>query len=276
MATDNQEQIEYWNGKAGATWVEANERLDRLLAPISDIALTFAGVRAGERAIDVGCGCGATSIALAEQGAQVWGVDVSEPMIGYARSRAQAAGVDVAFSVADASTADYTPDHNLVFSRFGVMFFADPAAAFANIRSALCIGGRLCFVCWQAPRQNPWMSIAGAAVQPFLPQPETPPDPRAPGPFAFADKGYLRSILQIAGFSGIRIEPISPTLHLADDVDEAMRFQAEVGPLARALAELEGEQRDVALAAAREALSAQMGPDGLRLGSACWLVTARR
>ena len=110
----------------------------------------------------------------------------------------------------------------------------------------------------------------------FCPSPETPPDPRAPGPFAFADKGYLRSILQIAGYSGIRIESIGPRLHLADDLDEALQFQSEVGPLARALAELDEPTREEAFAAARAALAEHLTDDGLNLDSACWLVTARR
>ncbi len=215
------EQIEFWNGKAGETWVQAAARTDRLLAPISQLAIERAAPVAGERVIDIGCGCGTTSLEIADQGAQVWGVDISEPMLALAKKRA-GDRTDLAFSRADAAEQAFTPDHQLVFSRFGVMFFDEPAAALANIRTGLVPGGRLCFVCWQAPKLNPWMSVGGQAVAPYLPKPETPPDPKAPGPFAFAEKGYLRSLLQIAGFSGIRIDSITPTLHLADNVDEAM------------------------------------------------------
>lgn len=270
----NAEQINYWNGQAGETWVQAAAQTDRLLDPISQIAIERAAVVAGERVIDVGCGCGTTSLELADAGAQVWGVDVSEPMLALAKKRA---GVrdELAFSLGDAAEQAFTPDHQLVFSRFGVMFFDEPAAAFANIRTGLVRGGRLCFVCWQAPRDNPWMSIGGQAVAPFLPKPDSPVDPRAPGPFAFADKGYLRSILQVAGFSQIRIEGITPTLHLADNLDEAMEFQGRVGPVARVLAELEGDAKAQALDAARAALAEQVTEDGINLGAACWLVTAR-
>lgn len=270
----NAAQIDYWNGQAGETWVQTAAQTDRLLAPISEIVIERAGVSAGERVVDIGCGCGTTSLELADAGAQVWGVDISEPMLALAKKRA---GIreDLSFSVGDAAEQSFTADHELAFSRFGVMFFAEPAAAFANIRSSLVRGGRLCFVCWQAPRDNHWMSIGGQAVAPFLPKPEAPVDPRAPGPFAFADKGYLRSVLQVAGFSQIKIDSITPTLHLADSLDEAVEFQGRIGPVARVLAELEGDAQAKALAAAREALAGHVTSDGVNLGAACWLVTAR-
>lgn len=271
----NQEQIDYWNGEAGATWVTAQERLDAMLAPISDALIDRAAVRAGERAIDVGCGCGATSIELARRGAAVWGIDISGPMLDRARSRS--AGVkNVAFSRKDAAEADFTPDHDLLFSRFGVMFFADPPGAFRNLHGALRAKGRLAFVCWQAPRDNPWVAIAGRAIQPFLPEPEVEPDPKAPGPFAFADPDYVRGILDAAGFAAIELEDFRTTLHLADDLEKAIEFQGQVGPVARALAELEGEKREAALAATRDALAPHVTDAGLDLGAACWIVTARR
>lgn len=270
----NEEQDRYWNGQAGQTWVEAQDRLDAMLAPISEQVLARAQPKSGERIVDVGCGCGDTTLSLAKSGAYVWGIDLSEPMLERARVRAE--GVHhVGFTRADAAVREFTPDHDLVFSRFGVMFFADPVAAFTNLRTGLVKGGRLCFVCWQAPRRNPWMAVAGQAIQPFLPAPAEAPDPKAPGPFAFADPGYVTGILEAAGYGAVEHESITPTLHLADDLDDAIRFQGRIGPLARALAELEGDQREAALAAAREALAAHMGPDGLNLGAACWIFTAR-
>lgn len=270
----NREQIEYWNGEAGATWVRAQARLDALLAPISDALLERAEIDAGDRVLDVGCGCGATSLALAERAREVHGVDISEPMIEHARRRAPEHG-GLRFSVADAAEHAFDAAYDLLFSRFGVMFFADPQAAFANLRTGLAPGGRVAFVCWQAPRANPWMAVAGAAVQPFLPEPAAPPDPRAPGPFAFADPDHVRTILEGAGFVDVALEDHRTRLKLADDLDEAMEFQGQVGPLARVLAELEGAQRERAFAAAREALAAHLDEDGLRLGAACWFVTAR-
>lgn len=273
-AADNTAQIEYWNGQAGETWVRRIDRIDAMLAPITKALLERAAVKPGERVIDVGCGCGSTSIELMRRGARVFGVDVSGPMLALAKQRA--AGLEgIAFKRADASVQPLTPDHELVFSRFGVMFFADPVAAFRNLRTGLGPDGRLCFVCWQAMSDNAWMSTAGQAVMAFLSKPPAPPDPRAPGPFAFADRAYLRGILESAGFGSIGIEDFRTTLHVGDDLEQAMTFQSDIGPVARALAELEGEIRDRALAAAREALARHLTPSGVDLGAACWIVTAR-
>ncbi len=271
----NQEQIDYWNGHAGNTWVDSQERMDKMLAPLTSPLIEHAVAAKGERIIDVGCGCGDTSLQLASTGAQVLGIDISEPMLERARARAQLNGqANAEFSTADAASTPLSADHDLIFSRFGVMFFSDPTAAFSNLRNGLNAGGRLCFLCWQPPRNNPWMSTAGAAISEFLPQPETKPDPRAPGPFAFADSDYLNGILDSAGFNNISIEPTTATLHIADTLEEAMDSQQRIGPLARALAELEGDAQRAALEAAREALADKMTPTGLDLGAACWLVKA--
>jgi len=271
----NQEQIDYWNGNAGSTWVDSQERMDKMLAPLTSPLIEQAAAATGERIIDVGCGCGDTSLQLASSGASVLGIDISEPMLERARSRAQLTGqANTEFTTADAATTSLSADHDLIFSRFGVMFFSDPTAAFSNLHSGLSDNGRLCFLCWQPPRNNPWMSTAGAAISEFLPQPETKPDPRAPGPFAFADTNYLNGILDNAGFKTISISPLTANLHIADTLEEAMESQQRIGPLARALAELEGDAQQAALSAAREALADRMTPTGLDLGAACWLVKA--
>jgi SAM-dependent methyltransferase len=276
MTNGNAEQIEYWNTQAGPTWVESQAHVDRLLAPLTAILLERAAAQAGERVLDVGCGCGDTSLQLAQAGADVWGIDISGPMLARAEERAKELDLDnIVFSQTDASTQPLTPDHDLIVSRFGVMFFADPTAAFRNLRTGLSREGRLCFLCWQPPGENPWMSIAGAAVQPLLTPPETPPDPRAPGPFAFADREYLARVLGDSGFRAIDIRSVAVDVHIADNLDDALDSQSRIGPLARALQELEGEERERAVAAARDALSAHVTEDGLDLGAACWLVYAR-
>ena len=272
MKTSNQEQIEYWNGEAGHTWANAQDRLDALLAPISDAVVSLADPQAGERVIDIGCGCGATSLALAQSGAHVWGVDISEPMLARAQQRAEHLD-NVRFSVSDASTEPYAAEHDLLFSRFGVMFFEDPYAAFAHLKTALADNGRLVFACWQAPGLNPWMALAGRAIQPFLPEAE-PVDPKAPGPFAFADDSYLRDILQQAGYHEIAITPAQFELRLADDLDQAIAALSEVGPLARGLAQLDEATQAKAIHAAREAIAPYLSDNGLWLGSAVWLVRA--
>lgn len=272
---DNSEQIKYWNGQAGETWVQVQQVIDQNLAPLSELAIAAADPRPGERVIDVGCGCGTTSLALAARGAAVWGIDISGPMLAHARTRVTDP-VNVAFSRTDAATQNYTPDHHLVFSRFGVMFFSDPLSAFTNLRTALTDNGRMVFICWQKPGNNPWMSVAGAAIQPFLPPPTTPPDPRAPGPFAFADKDYLSSIMTGAGFSDLQIDSVTADIYLGRTVDDAMESQSRIGPLSRALGELGGEAREQALSAARAALAKHTTDRGLSLGAAVWLVQARR
>ena len=271
--SDNSEQIQYWNGKAGETWVESQARIDTTLAPLSAAAIRKAAPQVGERVIDIGCGCGTTTLALADSGASVWGIDVSAPMLAHARTRIEDR-TNIAFGQADASTQSLTPDHQLIFSRFGVMFFSDPVAAFTNLRTGLAADGRLIFLCWQSPVKNPWMSIAGAAVAPFLDSPATPPNPRAPGPFAFADAAYLNDILVLSGFNNIQIDSETANLKVGNDLDDAMRAQGQIGPLSRALNELAGEKRERALAAVRDTFSPLITADGLHLGAATWLVSA--
>lgn len=276
--TDNSTMIDYWQTQ-GTVWVDAQERMDRMLAPLTEALLAAANPRSGDRVLDVGCGCGDTTLMLAGQTTSVRGIDVSAPMLARAQSRVAAAGLsNVTLTQEDAASADFGADSgagfDLLFSRFGVMFFADPEAAFAHMRTALVAGGRLCFLCWQPPRRNPWMALVGAAIAHLLPEPETPPDPREPGPFAFADPGYVSGFLSAAGYASIDIAPVEATLHLADTVDDALARLAEIGPLARALKELEGAPREEAQSIARRTLEAELGADGIHLGAACWLVRA--
>jgi SAM-dependent methyltransferase len=224
--------------------------------------------------LDVGCGCGGTSLLLAASGAEVIGADISAPMLARARERA-AGNAALSFVEADAATHPFRADRDLVFSRFGVMFFADPTTAFANLRSALAPGGRLTFLCWQPPGRNPWISVAIAALAPFVTPPADPPDPRAPGPFAFADPDYVRSILDGAGFKAVSVEDCGATLRLGQGVDEAIDFLSDIGPLSRALTDMDEAARSQAIAAVREALGAHTSAAGLCLDAACWLVRAQ-
>jgi SAM-dependent methyltransferase len=272
--SDNSEQIEFWNGEMATTWISVQDELDKLLAPLTNIAMDAVTIGEGDRAIDIGCGCGQTTFRLAETGASVWGVDISKPMVADAHSKVGALE-NIAFSVSDAAVQDYTPDHQLVFSRFGVMFFADPIGAFTNIRTALAEDGSLLFLCWQSPINNPWMSVAGAAVQPFLPA-VPPPDPRAPGPFAFADADYLREILEGAGYSDVKIESVTADVTLGLDLDDTIRFQSFVGPLSAVMKEVDEETREgKVIPAVKEALAPYVTDEGVKLGAATWLVSAR-
>ena len=270
----NQEQAELWNGRMGTAWVSVEDYIDRMLAPISQVGIERAGPGAGDKVIDIGCGCGTTSLELAADGASVWGVDISQRMIERANAKDHG-GASVRFSVADAAIEAYDAEHDVVFSRFGVMFFSDPIAAFQNIRAALRPGGRLVYLCWQAPQDNPWLAVAGAAVAPFMPADTPAPDPAAPGPFSMADPVRTRNVLEEAGLVDINIESVERDLHLGNHLDELMAFQKKIGPLSALLESGDEETGLKATAAVREAFAAHLGDNGVTMRAAAWLVTGR-
>ncbi len=273
--SSNEEQVEFWNGPTAESWVASQERMDQLLVTLSEQAIQRAAPQPGERVLDIGCGCGSTSLTMAGQGARVTGVDISEPMLANARARS-AGNEMLEFILADASSHPFDTRFDLAFSRFGVMFFADPHQAFAHIRSAIQDQGRLCFICWQSPKDNPWLSVPGGAAQPFLPEPEAQPDPRAPGPFAFADPAYVQEILDQAGFTSIAIEPCSADMRLGSDVEEAVAFLLRNGPMSRVLAEVDEDLRNKALDAVRETLAPLATAEGIMLSGACWIASANQ
>jgi len=279
IAGANADQAAYWNEQAGPTWAAMQEIMDWQLAPLGRAAIEALGPREGEHILDIGCGAGASSLELAwaiDPEGSVLGVDVSEPLLALARARADKAGyAQVRFELGDAQTYPFAPGRfNAVFSRFGVMFFADPVAAFGNIRRALRPGGRLAFVCWRAMADNPLMTLPMQAAAPLLDSPSgPPPDPYAPGPFAFADGDRVRRILADAGFGDIAVNAHDQRIG-ARTLDDALQTALRVGPLGRALAS-QPEKRDAAVSAVREALAKHAGPEGVLLPSATWIVTAR-
>jgi SAM-dependent methyltransferase len=270
--SSNAEQIEYWNGAVGERWAAYQPVLDHALAAISEKALAFAAARKGERVLDIGCGTGTTTFALAKAigpSGSVTGVDISKPMLALARSR----GVGVNFREADAARHLFHPTHDLVFSRFGVMFFDDPAAAFANIRKALKPHARLAFVCWRDMKENLWASAPIAAARPLLP-PQEPMDPLAPGPFAFADGERLRGILDRAGYHDIRIEKLDSTMNMGATVEEAVEQALRIGPLARATTDIDDATRNKVREAVRGTIGRFSTAEGVAPPAACWLVGA--
>jgi SAM-dependent methyltransferase len=239
-------------------------------------ALAAAAVRPGERVIDVGCGCGDTALSLADTvgptGA-VFGVDVSGPMLNVARRRG-AGRTNLRLAEADASCAVLPSPADLLFSRFGVMFFNDPAAAFSHLRGALAPGGRLAFVCWRARDLNPWVSVPLLAAQAALGlHPEA--DPHAPGPFAFADQAWVDAILQTAGFTGIATEVCGSPVYLGHAARSAAEGVVSMSPLAR-LARTAGPERlPEIINAASKALAVHETPKGVWLPGSTWIVTGR-
>ena len=272
--TANEDQIKFWNEKAGQNWTTLQARMDANMAPIGDAALAFTQAKPGMAVLDVGCGTGATSLALAGAGAKVTGLDISKPMLALARERAAKAGLTISFVEADASQASFQPDYDLLFSRFGVMFFDAPVAAFANMRKALKPGGRMAFVCWRTPPENPWALGPLMAAKPFLPQ-QPPPDPLAPGPFAFANPDRLEDILTQSGFSDIRIEKLDSVMPVGTDLGLAASQTLQIGPLSRAVGEVDDATRAAIVKAVQGALAKFVRPDGeIALPAACWLVAA--
>ena len=277
----NAEQIRWWNEQSGPRWVASEAVLDAQIAPLGLAAMERARIAAGERVLDVGCGCGQTTLQLAERigpRGSVTGIDVSTPMLERARARAVERGLaHTRFLNADAqTTAIGTAAFDLIFSRFGVMFFADPTAAFANLRASLAPGGRVVFVCWQELMRNPWMRVPLLAAAPHLP-PLTPPAAGAPGPFAFADPARVRGILEAAGFADVAIDPCESELAVGGvggNLEQAVELVMQLGPLAAALREADADLRLRVAASVREAIAPYATPAGVKLGSAAWIVRA--
>jgi SAM-dependent methyltransferase len=268
------EQAAYWNGPGGDGWLAAYERIQRAIGDIGDVGLAAAAPRHGEHVVDIGCGTGDTTAALARAvglAGHVLGVDISETLIKAARAHRLE---NATFVVGDAATHPFQAGHyDLVFSRFGVMFFADPVAAFRNIRRALKSQGRLVFIAWRTPQENPWGTTPTRAALPFLP-PQPRPGPEDPGQFAFGDRARVERILGEAGFSAPRFEPIDRQIWMGDSVDDVVAGAGRFGPLARAFANAEPAAIEKAKRAIAEVLAPHEGPDGVRLPGACWLVQA--
>jgi ubiquinone/menaquinone biosynthesis C-methylase UbiE len=268
------EQAAYWKGAGGTMWLAAYDRIQRGIAGFSAVTLEAASAQPGERVLDIGCGTGGTTAALATAvGAtgHVLGVDISEPLVGAAR--AQGLG-NATFAVGDATTHAFEAgSFDLVFSRFGVMFFADPVAAFSNIRRALKPTGRLVFLCWRTPAENAWSGVPMRAALPFLPPMERP-GPEDPGQYSFGDRTRVERILTQAGFNGLSIEPVDQMLNQGKDIADVMQRIGDFGPLARAFKDVAPEQVARAKAAIAEALAPHATPDGVKLAGACWLVRA--
>lgn len=276
-AVTNADQIDYWNAKAGETWARFQDQLDRQIAPLGDEAMRLLAPKVGEHIVDIGCGCGQTSLDLAQRvgpGGRVTGVDISKPMLEVARGRPRPApGSEVVFRKADAQTVDLgRAAFDAAFSRFGVMFFNDPSAAFANVCSALRPGGRLVFVCWRSLAENIWMRVPLEAAMPMLP-PLPSADPLAPGPFAFAEINRVRGILAAAGFRSIRVEPFDAMIG-GGGLEETVSLTFRVGPLARALAD-NRDRVGVVAESVRSALMPYQTAEGVMMPAAVWIVEAR-
>jgi len=279
MPADNSEQIAEWNGAMGERWVAMREETNRIVVPFGDAALEAAAPQPGERVIDIGCGCGDTSIELARRvGAtgSVLGIDVSRPMLEVARSRgALANGARLAFRDADASEAELPANIDLLFSRFGIMFFSQPSPAFSHLRTSLRAGGRCAFVCWRMPRDNPWAMAPLSAARTAMGITPPPSDPNAPGPFAFADEQRLRAILSSAGFGAIDVQRFDTAIFLGATPRAAAERVIQIGPVSRLVRESGAEHLPIILDAVERALGPLAAADGhVSLNGSTWIVSA--
>ena len=278
----NAGQIDVWNGSSGEQWVLQQERMDAVLAPVSSALFAVADVQPGMHVLDIGCGCGDTTLEIARRvgsAGRVLGVDISVPMLARARERTPA-GAPVAFIEADATTyALPAADADLLLSRFGVMFFADPVAAFANMRQGLKSGGRVAFACWRPIETCPWMTVPLKAARSIVPaDPNAPPaDPDAPGPQAFARAERVQSILAAAGFADIALDAVDLTVDLAGGkgLTGAIEGALYVGPVSRVMRDQPPDVKARATDALRTALTPYVRGETVPLGAGIWIVTAR-
>jgi len=277
MTTANADQFDAWNGDSGQRWVANADRRDAVLSPIADLLLDHAAVQPGDAVLDVGCGCGATSLAAAAatgpDGALV-GLDLSEPMLDVARRRAGATGVPHArFIQGDAQVHHLEQTFDVAISRFGTMFFDDPVAAFTNLARHLRPSGRLCIATWQPLVANQWLTVPGAALLGYGSLPEAGAL-GAPGMFAQADPVTIRSMLTDAGFVGVDSTPRTLPLVLGTTIDDAVDHLADSGPGRAVLETVPEHQHGAALAAVADVLADHHNDAGVTLDAAVWITTA--
>lgn len=277
MSIENAEQIAEWNGAQGQRWAEM--AIDDIVVPFGEAALKAAAPQSGERVIDIGCGCGDTSIELARrvgEAGMVLGVDGSKPMLDVARSRGALERLaNLSFREADASEAQLPTETDLLFSRFGVMFFSQPSSAFSHLRTSLQAGGRCVFVCWRTPRDNAWAMTPLAAARKAMGVAPAPADRNAPGPFAFADEERLRAILMDAGFTNIDVQRFDAAVLLGATPRSAAESALRIGPTSRFVSEVGVEHVAAILDAVEGAFTPLAAPDGhVSLNGSTWIVSA--
>jgi len=276
----NADQLAFWDGQGGRTWVARQEHTDITLAPVSEALLALAAPRTGERVLDVGCGCGASTLEFARAvgpAGRVSALDISGPMLAEGRRRAEAAGIsNIDWRQDDAATAALD-GFDLLVSNFGLMFFGDPVGAFSHMRRAAKAGARMAFVCWQSLTENPWIGVPMNAVSPHvLPRPQA--DPQAPGMFAFADPQRVSGILTAAGWASPRFDRFALDLDIAAGrgLEEAVVQSTQIGAINSWLRGQPGAVVAAAVASISEALAAHQDGPSVRLPGAVWLVSSSR
>jgi ubiquinone/menaquinone biosynthesis C-methylase UbiE len=270
------EQATLWNGLSGQTWVEMQAVLDQMYEPLEALLVEAIPAGADHRVLDVGCGTGGTTLAAQRRlgvNGRCTGIDISEPMMAAARLRAQQERAPASFIRADAQSYAFEPaSFDMIISRFGVMFFDDFVAAFANLRRAASEGAALRFVAWRSAAENPFMTTAERAAAPLLPNiPARRPD--GPGQFAFADRHRVQRILEESGWTGIDIQPIDVACSFSETA--LARYLTRIGPLGRVLHEADDRTRAEVIAMVRPAFDPYIHEAEVRFTAACWMVNAQ-
>lgn len=276
----NQGQTEAWNGGESVHYVSHADRYDRQLSPFTESLMRQVRVGPNESVLDIGCGCGVTTLQAARSARAALGVDISHPLVRIATDRARAAAVgNVRFVVADAQTHVFGEgEFDVVISQFGLMFFDDPEGAFTNLRRALAPGGRVAFICWQELDANEWLTVVGRAVARHVELPDLGGRADGPGMFAFEQPDETIELLDEVGFTQISVEPVAATILLAGGgtLDDSMDFLLGMGMVRGLLGRLDDEERGAAVDEIRATLANHHESGvGVRLGAAGWMVSAR-
>lgn len=273
---DGDEQVKLWNGASGRAWVETRDVLEAMFKPLEALLVRAVSDAGARRVLDIGCGTGATTFAVAQAlGSQghCTGIDISGPMIAAARTRAEREGRLASFICADAQSHGFAPaSFDMIISRLGVMFFADPVQAFANLRRAVRPDAALRLIVWRSAAENPFMTTAELAAKPLLP--DLPPRrPDAPGQFGFADRSRVEAILRASGWEGAAIEPLDVALRFP--ASELTRYVSRLGPVGVMLQGMEEPRRTDVIDTVRGAFDRYVDGSEIRFTAACWMVAAR-
>lgn len=277
MSTDPLQQAEFWNGPRGQQWAKNEARYDAMFRPFQGALLASCAGEAATRIVEIGCGTGATALAVARAHpeAEVWGVDISRPILEKARLLCREEP-RIRLVEADAQRYVFPEGYfDLALSQFGVMFFPEPVAAFHNIKGALRPGGNLRFVCWQSIQQNEWLWVPAQAAARCVALP-APPPPGTPGPFAFAFPENIQQILTQSGFLSVSIQPIEASILLGGDgeLESAVEIFRATNLAGAMFKDASPAEEEAALSAVREALEAHKTQGKIRMGAAAWLVSA--
>jgi ubiquinone/menaquinone biosynthesis C-methylase UbiE len=272
----NQEMAALWNGASGRAWVDEQPLLDQTYEPIEALLVEAVAASGARRVLDIGCGSGATSLAVARRlgpRARVTGVDISEPLVAVAQERAAKSALTARFIRADAQTHVFEPaSFDMLISRFGVMFFDDPLAAFANLHRAATPAGEMRLVVFRSTAENPFMTTAERAAGPLLNK-LAPRQPNAPGQFAFADRDRVRKLLQDSGWSQIEFAPLD--VQCAFPAADLERYLTRFGPLGQALRDADDSTRERVIRAVRTAFEPYVEGAQVKFIAACWMICAR-